>query len=198
MATAHKPKPTTPERGKLIRLIHVAKRDLALDDPTYRTILRQSGGAESTTAMGDKQLQAVLDRLKSSGFVVKKAGVRYTGATEADKVRALWRFLHVLGLVNNPSEQALMAYVKRISRVDDLRWAWQDYERLIETMKKWAMRALPVQVLALYTQACGLPATPERMRVMKQVVSTLNKGKGYDVHWDAWELLTKAIAMEDA
>lgn len=53
-------------------------------------------------------------------------------------------------------------------------------------------------MLALYTQACGLPATPERMRVMKQVVSTLNKGKGYDVHWDAWELLTKAIAMEDA
>ena len=195
MATATKPS-INGSRARLIKLIHVAKRDLALDDPTYRVILSQAGGATSTTQMGDKQLEAVLDRMKSSGFQVRKAGVKYTGPTEADKVRALWRFLHVLDLVRNPSEEALRAYVKRISRVDDLRWARQDYERLIETMKKWAMRALPTAVQTLLAQVQHLSATPARVALVCEAVGCLAHD-GYDKHWQAWEALTKAIALED-
>lgn len=186
-------------RPRLIKIIQIAKRDLALDDPTYRVILRQAGGADSTTAMSAKQLQAVLDRLKAAGFRVRKPGkvIQYTGAPEAEKVRALWRFLHILGLVRNPSEEALRAYVKRISHVDDLVWAHADYERLIETMKKWAMRALPAQVHVLLERAYAMPATPARLELVQRAMKRLRLGEGYDVHWDAWELLRQAIEMED-
>ena len=34
---------TTPNRQRLIRLIHVAKRDLSMDDDTYRAILQRIG-----------------------------------------------------------------------------------------------------------------------------------------------------------
>ena len=66
-------------------------------------------------------------------------------------MRALWLFLHVLGEVRDPSEKALAAYVKRIAKVDDLRWATGDaVTALIETMTKWALRrALPATVAAL-------------------------------------------------
>lgn len=60
----------------------------------------------------------MLEHLKTKGFQVRpKAGDRsQTINPDASKVRALWLFLHALGVVNDPSERALAAYVKRIAK----------------------------------------------------------------------------------
>ena len=58
------------ERGKLITLIHVAKNELALDDSTYRAVIKNSTGKESSKDCTTPQLRKVLDALKTKGFIV--------------------------------------------------------------------------------------------------------------------------------
>lgn len=193
--------PSNPRRATLIKLIQVARRDLSrlsgLDDLAYRDILRIVGKSESLAAMTVPNMELVLAHMKSKGFVVRpKAGDRRQAINpDASKVRALWLFLHALGEVRDPSEKALAAYVKRIAKVDDLRWASGDaVTALIETMKKWAMRrALPAVVAALRQEVIAAhritPLSPAKAELAMQAQEYLNRGQGFDMHWWAWECL---------
>lgn len=114
-----------PNRQRLIRLIHVAKRDLSMDDDTYRAILQRIGKKASSADLTIPELEKVLEHLKRSGFKVRskakpaqaKPSRPLAQDGESKKIRALWLFLHELGAVKNPSEEALAAYVKRIAGV---------------------------------------------------------------------------------
>lgn len=202
-------------RARLIKIIHVARRDLEraghLDEPGYREILRaaSNGRYESTADMNYPALKEALTRFEKAGFRVRStAKARPVSASPEDaKVRALWLFLHALGIVNDPSEQALTAYVKRIAKVDDMRWtrgmrtdlSTPRYrtELLIETLKKWGMRYLPAAVAGLFTEAveaarAGQLSQDQAALVLK-AQSTLLDGQGFDKHWDAWEYLMNAL-----
>lgn len=196
--------PSNPRRAALIKLIQVARRDLGrlsgLDDLAYRDILRTIGKSESLAAMDVAGMERVLAHMKSKGFVVRpKAGDRpQTINPDARKVRALWLFLHVLGEVRDPSEKALATYVKRIAKVDDLRWAHgRVVETLIETLKKWAMRRLPAAVAALREEVKTVhsttPLTVGQVELAIQAQAYLNRGQGFDMHWWAWECLMGAL-----
>ncbi|WP_353189570.1 regulatory protein GemA [Pandoraea pnomenusa] len=138
------------DRQRLIRLIHVAKRDLSMDDDTYRQILRRFGKRASSAELSVPDLERVLEHMKRCGFKVRpkaKPSRALAQDRQSKKIRALWLFLHHLQAVKNPSEEALAAYVKRITGVDALQWIdGAQAERLIETMKRWAMRFLPQAV----------------------------------------------------
>lgn len=190
------------QRARLVKLIHVAKRELGLDEETYRLMLQNVGDAESTMRMELRQLQAVVDHMKTKGFKVRSAGYsrpdrRQDNSHSARKVRALWLFLHQLGAVRDPSERALAAYCKRIAKVDDLHWARHDQlHDLIETLKKWAMRVLPATIEALKEEARqahqNQPFDAECVAAMQGAVARA-KGAGYDAHWSAWSVLTEAL-----
>ena len=129
----------TPNRQRLIRLIHVAKRDLSMDDDTYRAILQRIGKKASSADLTIPELEKVLEHLKRSGFKVRskakpaqaKPSRPLAQDGESKKIRALWLFLHELGAVKNPSEEALATYVKRIAGVDALQWiSGEQAERL--------------------------------------------------------------------
>ena len=187
-------------RNRYIKLIHVARRELCLDEPTYRTILASAGKADSTADMGVPALMAVLERLKKSGFKVRpKAGDRsQTINPDASKVRALWLFLHALGVVEDPSEMALATYTKRIAKVDDLRWARGDaLTALIETLKKWAMRFLPAAVAALRQEVVRMhqanPLSAAQIECVEAAQKYLANGQGFDMHWLAWEALMQVL-----
>lgn len=60
-----------PNRQRLIRLIHVAKRDLSMDDDTYRAILQRIGKKASSADLTIPELEKVLEHLKRSGFKVR-------------------------------------------------------------------------------------------------------------------------------
>lgn len=196
--------PSNPRRAALIKLIQVARRDLGrlsgLDDLAYRDILRIVGKSESLAAMTVPNMELVLAHMKTKGFKVRpKAGDRTQVINpDASKVRALWLFLHVLGEVRDPSEKALATYVKRIAKVDDLRWARGDaVTALVETLKKWAMRRLPAAVAALREEVIAahrvMPLTPAQTELAMQAQQYLQRGQGFDMHWWAWECLMGAL-----
>lgn len=191
--------PSNPRRATLIKLIQVARRDLArlsgLDDLAYRDILSTIGKSESLAAMTVPNMELVLAHMKAKGFVVRpKAGDRPQAINpDASKVRALWLFLHVLGEVRDPSERALAAYVKRIAKVDDLQWARNRSELLIESLKKWAMRRLPATVAALRQEVIAAhrvqPLMPDQAKLAMAAQAYLTRGQGFDMYWWAWECL---------
>ena len=196
-------------RNGLIRLIHVARRDLNLDEHNYRAILFAQGGNESLAAMPIDGMKKVLDYLKAQGFKVRKTKTDRKQATgkDASKVRALWLFLHELGAVRDPSEAALTSYVRRIAKVDDVQWmrgarrvdsgprpmVKGREELVIETLKKWAMRFLPAAVAALKQEVReryhkGL-LNEEQTGCAARGFERSVQGEGFDVQWEAWENL---------
>ncbi|WP_432719888.1 regulatory protein GemA [Jeongeupia wiesaeckerbachi] len=131
-------------RQRLIRLIHVAKRDLSMDDETYRLMLKNETGLSSTSNLSESQLDRVVGALKKKGFKVKPKKPQSRPLAEdaqSRMMRGLWLELHQLGYVGNPSEAALAAYCKRITRVDALQWLnGEQTLAMIESLKKWRDR----------------------------------------------------------
>lgn len=195
-------------RALLLRLIHVGKRELQLDDGAYRALLAAAtGGLTSSAEMSEAQLQAVLDRLKRSGFAVRAGGDkprRLDRSPEARKVRALWLFLHQLGTVRDPGEAALAKYCKRIAGVDDLHWASaQQMTRLTETLKKWVLReGLPQAIAALARELAAQPdaqADDLKSSALSQAACLRRQPPpGYDAHWAAWCALNQALGRSAA
>lgn len=208
VGTTTMPSKTDPRRATLIKLIHVARRDLGMDEPTYRTVLLSAGKSESLSGMSVSNMQAVLERLKKDGFKVRpKASSRpLATAPEASKVRALWLFLYELGEVRDPSEKALVAYVSRIAKVDDLRWShgsrqvnaeFKDRsELLIETLKKWAMRILPGKVMELLAQAKTIALAPAEVEQINADLARAFGTNTFDPMHAAWETLNSTIKKE--
>ena len=132
------------KRKRLIKLIHVAKRELHMDDDTYRGILMQVGNSNSSSKMSISRLEAVLEHFKKVGFkVVSKAKVNLPLATDpqSKKIRALWLELHSKGIVRDSSEFALAKMVKRLTGVDSLKWITSDQASMvIESLKQWLNR----------------------------------------------------------
>lgn len=59
-----------------MKLIHIAKRDLQLDEETYRGIIREVGGSASGSAkdLTDRGANRVLDHFRGLGWVPSKLG----------------------------------------------------------------------------------------------------------------------------
>lgn len=137
-------------KPRLIQLIHVAKGQLGMDDDTYRHLLCETTKKESTRDMTISQLERVISALKERGFVVKSknAGSRAQAKDpQSKKIRALWLELKTLGQLEDCSEAALAAYVKRMTGVEALQWLnSQQASFVIETLKKWLSRLEEVQV----------------------------------------------------
>ncbi|WP_263063011.1 gp16 family protein [Dickeya dadantii] len=135
-------------KTQLIKLIHIAKRDLRLDDDTYRQVLTNTTKKNSTRDMTVPQLVIVLEAMKKRGFKIRPAKSQNTRKLKLDehpqskKIRALWLEMADMGIIRDRSEAALAAFVKRETGVDDLRWlGTEDASSVIEKLKKWQRRA---------------------------------------------------------
>lgn len=138
-------------RANTIKLIHVARRSLALDDDTYRSFLSAVvNGKTSCRDMSDAQLNKVLEAMKERGFkpVSKTKPKVSSGIT--GKIRAVWSVMHRQGFVTSNDDSALDAYVKRITRqknggegVAKLSWLRDENATVVlETLKRWHMRCM--------------------------------------------------------
>jgi phage gp16-like protein len=137
----------------LLAKIHIAKKELRLDDDTYRAVLERVTGRRSAADLDARQLGLVLDAFKAKGWkpaVISggrgsSAAPRQTARADhpvARKARALWISLHQLGVIENPSEHALEAFAKRQLGVDRLQWAKQSQGgKLIDALKAMGTRA---------------------------------------------------------
>ena len=149
----------TDNRQRLIRLIHVAKRDLALDDDSYRAILQRIGKQASSSKLTILQLSQVLEYMKQAGFKVRsKAGGRPLAKDcQSKMIRGIWLELAGMEVVRNASEEALATFVKRMAKVDTLQWLSTEQASLvIEHLKEWRQRVIKARRAQLH-KAMGLP-----------------------------------------
>lgn len=152
-ATARKAAPVAGHRRAILAKVHIARKELGLDDDTYRAILERLTGCRSAAGCSELQLAGVLAEFKAKGWVPTNTGStpaqpvvnnrkpRPADHPSARKARALWISLRQLGVVRNGSDQALEAFATRQLKVERLQWADQaQCYKLIEALKGIAKR----------------------------------------------------------
>lgn len=151
MTEAAKKTATDRYRNSLLAKTAIAVKQLGIDDDTFRDLLESKFGKRSRTKLGNDQLVELIAHFKERGFKPqsKKKGPPRAGrlplaeGDEAGKARALWLDLYHLGIISDPSEKALAAFVKKQTKVDALRFV-RDWFPVIEALKKWATRVCDV------------------------------------------------------
>jgi len=144
--------------------IHIAKKDLDLDDGVYRHIIRTVGGAESCSAADLTALgrARVLRHLMGKGWKPRHAKtaeslpMRATGAgdvlasgNQVRMIRSIWIQMSDAGAVRDRTEQGLRAWVRSATRrhhpqragysAPEFLPGWVAM-RVIENLKQWARR----------------------------------------------------------
>ena len=108
-------------KEKAIQLIHIAKQQLCMDELSYRMLLNELTGKNSTKQMTIMQLIKVLEAMENKGF--KKTAKRHHSPTTenakvnsliAHKIRAIWIEMSKQGLVRDSSENALNVWVRGV------------------------------------------------------------------------------------
>jgi phage gp16-like protein len=175
----------------LIAKIHIAKKQLGLDDDLYRDVLAAvANGKTSCANMNVTELQSVLDHFKAKGFKTvksKKAGrLSPPSGTaklpEIDKIRAIWITMAQHGIVKDSSETALNAYVKRMTStlnqgagVESVAWVNPSQAiRVLEALKQWHRRVL---LARLQTVGVLLPKTTNYTKVANAYQFEVKRGK---------------------
>ena len=132
------------KKANLIKLIHVAKTKLQLQDELYRDILESTTGKTSSKQLSIAQLEAVLDRLKQLGFEVKSknTGVLNLASDAQSKlIRHLWLQLYQAGQVKNSNELALAKFVENRFGVSALQFlSSKNADMLINHLRQWCKR----------------------------------------------------------
>jgi phage gp16-like protein len=139
-----------PTRRVELAAIHVAAKQLAIAEESYRALVSRFTAArtESAGAMTPAERRALLDHFRSIGFAPKGAPAPKRGAArrkderpQARKLRALWLALWQLGHVHDPSEGALGAFLKRQTGLEALQFADAEaLDRAIDALKGWCQR----------------------------------------------------------
>ncbi|PDT19035.1 gp16 family protein [Rhizobium hidalgonense] len=126
----------------LIAAIHVAKKQLGLDDDTYRAKLARITGKQSARDMTEEERQKVLTVFRNDGFAAAPAARRGDGRQKltgkyAKKLQALWIAAWNLGIARDRDDKALTSFVKRQTGLDHTRFLIypDDANRAIESLK---------------------------------------------------------------
>lgn len=130
-----------------IAAIHVAKKQLGLDDDTYRDKLALITGKRSAKDMTETEREKVLTVLRNEGFAPAPTARRANGRQQltgkfAKKLQALWIAAWNLGIVRDRDDAALLSFVKRQTGIDHTRFLTNanDANRAIEALKGWLRR----------------------------------------------------------
>lgn len=161
--------------------IHVAKKQLGLDDDTYRATLLQIVGKDSAKAMTEAERQRVVEELRRRGFTKASNGPRKRlQGRFAAKLQALWIAGWNLGVVADRDDAALIAFVKRQTSIDHVRFVRdpEDADKAIEALKAWLAREAGVdwsqsRFLPDWTQTPGYRIATAQWRIITGSASPL-------------------------
>lgn len=154
MGNAQRTAPATPKaarsyRNQLIGKVKMACKQLGIEEDDYKDMLLGATGHASLTLCNDGQIVRVIELLKSKGFRQAPSRARQGQAQHpvALKARAMWLSLYQLGVVRNPSEQALEKFACGQLKCARFAWARQsEGGKVIEALKDMAIRNGWVQV----------------------------------------------------
>lgn len=121
-------------------MVHCARKDLALDEDTYRAVLEHVTGHSSCRDCTEGQLGAVVDQFRARGWKPKKQSKR-SDSPSVRKVWALWGALGESGALHTPTRAALRTYCKKLVGVEEPEWmSPEQIIRVIENLKSWEKR----------------------------------------------------------
>lgn len=142
-----------PARRTKIAAVHVAKKQLGLDDDDYRAIVMRSTNRMSAADCTGPELDRLLAEFRRLGF---SATARTPGAKArparadhplARKARVMWISLaHLCAVREEPeaaikADKGLEAFAKRQLKCTRFQWADQNQaDKLVEALKAWAQR----------------------------------------------------------
>ena len=129
-------------------MIHVAKKDLRMDNETYRAMLWTHGRVKSSADLDSHGRNKVIQHLRNIGWVPikSKRNKKYSPKSRgsiADKARALWIDMFKHGLINDGSEKALSSFVKKMTGLDAVDFMNNDTRsanKVIEALKSMRQR----------------------------------------------------------
>jgi phage gp16-like protein len=162
--------------------IHVARKQLGLDEETYRAVLVRVTGKSSAGAMSEAERQAVVDELRRQGFTKRASGSRkHLEGKFAPKLRALWIAAWNLGVVPHRTDKAMHGFVKRQTGVDSLRFVHHsaDASAVIEALKARMAREAGVD--------WSTAGVPDHARAF-----------GYRIAWAQWRILMRSQGISSA
>jgi phage gp16-like protein len=123
--------------------IHIAKKQLGLANEDFRAVCARLTGKESTRAMTEPERVQLVAHFESQGFKPTFKGARRPLEGRFAKVlQAFWISAWNLGIVRNKSDEALIAFVKRQTHIDHVRFVHDPAEsaKVIEALKSMMTR----------------------------------------------------------
>lgn len=138
--------PSNPARGRLYAKLHIARKELNLDDDSYRAVLVRVGGHYSAKEMSPSQIEAVLAEFVRLGWKPKPApsGRRTPDSAKpyVRKVYAIWNEMAPM-LDSGGTREALRAFVQRQTGVSAPEFLDAEQATLVvEGLKVWKARLL--------------------------------------------------------
>jgi len=128
----------TGARRAMIAKLHIARKELALAEESYRAILLRVAGKSSASECTDEQLDAVLAEFKRLGWKPKTKRPR-SGVPHVRKIYALWAEMRPL--LTDGGDAALRSFVKRQTGMDSPEWLdAPQANKVIEGLKAWGAR----------------------------------------------------------
>lgn len=133
-------------RRALLAMVHIARKDLHLDEETYRLVLEKVAGKSSAAALSEQDLGKVIDHFRGRGWAPKPKGrgasrPRPSDSKHVRKIWSIWGEMCRRGLVRTPTRAALRAFVERMTGVADPEWlSPSQANRVVEGLKAWRER----------------------------------------------------------
>lgn len=132
---------TAALRTGLIAQVHIAKKQLGLDDDLYRDTLYHLTGTRSAKDCSIAQLNVVVGHLSKQGFKAPQRGLPASSKI-ARKVQALWVSGYNLGVMGDPTDRAMEAFILRQTGIARAAWLRDpgDGDKVVEALKAWLAR----------------------------------------------------------
>ena len=126
------------------RAIHSIRRNAPqFTEEDYRALLNREFRTSSSKTLSERQAAKLIEMLKVTCGQSSYRGAAVTAEGPfAGKLRALWMSAHNLGLVRSRDDRAMMAFVKRQTKIEHTRFLVEPAAAMkaIEALKKWISR----------------------------------------------------------
>lgn len=130
---------STQDRRALLARIHIARKEMALEEENYRAILLRVGKHESAAEIDDAGLHRVLLEFKRLGWVPQKPRAKRPAEPHVAKIYALWGAL--APHIEDASLGALAAFCRRQTGIASPAWCSPEQANaVIEGLKAWLAR----------------------------------------------------------
>jgi phage gp16-like protein len=135
------------DASKMRAKVQIARKELDLDEETYRAVLLRVTGKGSSTDCGPSELDALLKEFRRLGWQPKRAGRAPSDRAHVRKIFAIWGDL--APHLEDGSTAALRAFVRRQTGRDAPEFLdAKQASKVVEGLKAWRARVLAKETAA--------------------------------------------------